>query len=161
MRKERTQKLSLISYGTSDMSNKKSACVYRCQTALRSAAKVLVDGSSYGVSNGLLGQVDLRASNDEEATSRKAIDRHQRGIQAHLKSILEFDADDDTHDEPVIEGEDDDDDDKASRWRCRSTKQAEALGTSKVSGTFRSCSRRNPILEFSLSRLICSSTMIS
>jgi hypothetical protein len=66
----------------------------------------------------------------------KAIDRHQRGIQAHLKSMLNFDegddTDDDGDDEPLIEGEDeaDGDDDKAFLVELRKlAEQAEALTT--------------------------------
>jgi uncharacterized protein len=44
---------------------------------------------------------------------RKAIDRHQRGMRMHLKSLLDLPDYDDTDDELLIEGEDGDDDDKA------------------------------------------------
>jgi uncharacterized protein len=41
------------------------------------------------------------------ANHRKAIDRHQRGMQMHLKSLLDLPDEDDTDDEPLLEGEDD------------------------------------------------------
>lgn len=67
-------------------------------------------------------------------THRKAIARHVVGIQAHLKSMLNFDdaddTDDDGDDEPLIEGEDDDDGDKAFLVELRKlAEQAEALTT--------------------------------
>jgi uncharacterized protein len=65
---------------------------------------------------------------------RKSIARHVVGIQAHLKSMLNFDdddTDDDGDDEPLIEGEDDDDDDKGSFLAelKQLVEQAEALTT--------------------------------
>lgn len=66
---------------------------------------------------------DVKALSDDECANhlkainehRKAIARHTVGIQAHLKSMLDFDDaddsddDDDTDDEPLLEGEGDDD----------------------------------------------------
>jgi hypothetical protein len=39
------------------------------------------------------------------ANHRKAIDRHQRGMRMHLKSLLDLPDEDDTDDEPLLEGE--------------------------------------------------------
>lgn len=47
----------------------------------------------------------LKAINEH----RKAIDRHQRGIAAHLKSMLDFDDEDDTGDDPELLEDDDND----------------------------------------------------
>jgi HK97 family phage prohead protease len=63
---------------------------------------------------------------------RKAIDRHQRSMRMHLKSLLDLadDDDDDTDDEPLLEGEDDDNDDKAFLVELRKlAEQAQELTT--------------------------------
>jgi uncharacterized protein len=63
---------------------------------------------------------------------RKAIARHTVGIQAHLKSMLDFDDADDTDDDPDDDPDlfEDDDDDKAFLVEVRKlAEQAEALTT--------------------------------
>jgi hypothetical protein len=52
----------------------------------------------------------LKGLNDD----RKAIDRHQRSQRMHLKALFDVPDDDDTNDDPELEGEgEDDSDDKA------------------------------------------------
>jgi uncharacterized protein len=73
----------------------------------------------------------LKAINEQ----RKAIARHTVRIQAHLKSMLDFDDaddtdDDDDTDEPLLEGEDDDDDKAFLVELQKLAEQAEALTTS-------------------------------
>jgi uncharacterized protein len=46
-------------------------------------------------------------SADDMANHRKAIDRHQRGMRMHSKSLLDLPDGDHTDDEPLLEGEDD------------------------------------------------------
>ena len=81
---------------------------------------------------------DERADVPQKAINecRKGIARHTVGIQAHLKSMLDFDDadseddDDDTDDEPLLDGEDDGDDEKAFLVELRKlAEQAEALAS--------------------------------